>query len=251
MQCLFFQASTIKVTFPRTVVVNKVVIVNLRATAQDHVRDHPCLLPEGRQRGSKEVEDHGHVPPGAKMAAAVVNKAVIVNVRATAHDHLRNHSCHPPHGRQRDSEEEEDHGHVPPDAEMAAAVVNKAVIVNVRATAHDHLRDHPCHAPHGRQKGSEEEEDQGHVPRGAEMAAAVVNKAVIVNVRTTAHDHLRDHSCHPPHGRPRDSEEEEDHGHVPPDAEMAAAVVNKAVIVNVRAAAHDHLRDHPCHPPHG
>ena len=42
---------------------------------------------------------------------------------------------------------------------MAAAVVNKAVIVNVRATAHDHLRDHPCHPPHGRQRGSEEEED--------------------------------------------------------------------------------------------
>ena len=35
----------------------------------------------------------------------------------------------------------------------------------------------------------------------------------------------------------------------PPGAEMAAAVVNKAVIVNVRATAHDHLRDHPCHPP--
>ena len=63
-------------------------------------------------------------------------------------------------------------------------------------------------------------------------------------MRTTAHDHLRDHPCHPPHARQRGSEEEEDHGHVPPDAEMAAAVVNKAVIVNVRATAHDHLRDH-------
>ena len=63
MKCLFFQASTIKVTFPRTVVVNKVLIVNVRATAQDHVRDHPCHPPHGRQRGSKEVEDHGHVPP--------------------------------------------------------------------------------------------------------------------------------------------------------------------------------------------
>ena len=144
------------------------------------------------------------------MAAAVINKAVIVNVRTTSHDHLRDHPCHPPHGRQRGSEEEEDHGHVPPGAEMAAAVVNKAVIVNVRATAHDHLRDHPCHPPHGRQRGSEEEEDHGHVPQGAEMAAAVVNKAVIVNVRATAHDHLRDHRCHPPHGRLR--EQEGDHG---------------------------------------
>ena len=251
MQCLFFQPSTIKVTFPRTVVVNKVVIVNVRATAQDHVRDHPCHPPHGRQRGSKEVEDHGHVPPGAQMAAAVVNKAVIVNVRTTAHDHLRDHPCHPPHGRQRGSEEEEDHGHVPPGAQMAAAVVNKAVIVKVRATAHDHLRDHSCHPPHGRKRGSEEEEDHGHVPPGAQMAAAVVNKAVIVKVRATAHDHLRDHSCHPPHGRKRGSEEEEDHGHVPRGAEMAAAVVNKAVIVNVRATAHDHLRDHPCNPPHG
>ena len=133
MQCLFFQPSTIKVTFPRTVVVNKVVIVNVRATAQNHVRDHPCHPPHGRQRGSKEVEDHGHVPPGAQMAAAVVNKAVIVNVRTTAHDHLRDHPCHPPHGRQRGSEEEEDHDHVPPGAQMAAAVVNKAVIVKVRA----------------------------------------------------------------------------------------------------------------------
>ncbi|CAH3160920.1 unnamed protein product [Porites lobata] len=43
-----------------------------------------------------EVEDHGHVPPGAQMAAAVINKAVIVNVRATAHDHLRDHPCHHP-----------------------------------------------------------------------------------------------------------------------------------------------------------
>ena len=110
------------------------------------------------------------------MAAAVVNKAVVVNVRATAHDHFRNHPCHPPHGGQRESEEEEDHGRVPQGAEMAAAVVNKAVIVNVRATAHDHLRDHPCHPPHGRQRGSEEEEDHGHVPLGAEMAAAVSTK---------------------------------------------------------------------------
>ena len=77
----------------------------------------------------------------------------------------------------------------------SAAVVYKAVIVNVRATAHDHLRDHPCHPPHARQMGSKEEEDHGHVPPGAEMAAAVVNKAVIVNVRAIAHDHLRDHSC--------------------------------------------------------
>ena len=106
----------------------------------------------------------------------MVNKAVIVNVRATAHDYLSDHPCHPPHGRQRGSEEEEDHCHVPPDAEMAATVVNKAVIVNVRATAHDHLPDHPC-----------------HVPPATEMAAAVVNKAVIVNVRATAHDHFRGH----------------------------------------------------------
>ena len=105
--------------------------------------------PHGRERGSEEEEDHGHVPPGAQMAAAVVNKAVIVNVRATDHDHLCDHSCHPPHVRQRGSEEEEDHGHVPQGAEMAAAVVNKAVIVNVRATAHDH----PCHPPHCRQRG--------------------------------------------------------------------------------------------------
>ena len=175
MKCLFFQASTNKVTFPRTVVVNKAVIVNVRATAQDHVRDHPCHPPHGRQRGSKEVEDHGHVPPGAEMAAAVVNKAVIVNVRTTAHDHLGDHPCHPPHGRQRGSEEEEDHGHVPQGAEMTAAVVNKAVIVNVRVTTHDHLRDHPCRPPRGRQRDSEEEEDHGHVPRGAEIAAAVVN----------------------------------------------------------------------------
>ena len=69
--------------------------------------------------------------------------------------------------------------------------MNKAVIVNVRATAYDNLRDHPCHPPHCRQRGSEQEEDHGHVPPGAEMAAAVVNKAVIVNVRATAHDHLR------------------------------------------------------------
>ena len=48
---------------------------------------------------------------------------------------------------------------------MAAAVVNKAVIVNVRAIAHDHVRDHPCHPHHGRQRGSEEEEDHGHVPQ--------------------------------------------------------------------------------------
>ena len=87
------------------------------------------------------------------MVAAVVKKAVTVNVRATAHDHLRDHPCYPLHGRLRGSEEEEDHGHVPPDAEMAAAVVDKAVIVNVRATAHDHLRNHPCHPPHGRQRG--------------------------------------------------------------------------------------------------
>ena len=78
-----------------------------------------------------------------RSSAAVVYKAVIVNVRATAYDHLRDHLCHPPQCRQRGTEEEEDHGHVPPDAKMAAAVVNKAVIVNVRATAHDHLRDHP------------------------------------------------------------------------------------------------------------
>ena len=38
---------------------------------------------------------------------------------------------------------------------MAAAVVNKAVIVNVRATTQDHVRYHPCHPPHGRQRGSE------------------------------------------------------------------------------------------------
>ena len=145
------------------------------------------------------------------MAAAVVNKAVIVNVRATAQDHVRYRPCHPPHGRQRASEEEEDHGHVPPGAELTAAVVNKAVIVNMRATAHDHLRDHPCHPSHGQQRESEEEEDHGHFPPGAEMAAAVVNKAVIVNVRATAHDHLRDHPCHPPHGRQRGSEEEENH----------------------------------------
>ena len=84
---------------------------------------------------------------------------------------------------------------------MAAAVIKKAVIVNVRTTAHDHLRDHPCHPPHGRQRGSEEEEDHGHVPQGAEMAAAVVNRAVIVNVRATAHDHLRDHPCPSPPSR--------------------------------------------------
>ena len=177
----------------------------------------------------------------------MVNKAVTVNVRTTANDHLRNDPCQTPHGRQRGSKEEEDHGHVPPYAEMAAAVVNKAVIVNVRATAHDHLRDHPCHPPHGRQRGSEEEEDHGHVPQGAEMAAAVVNKAVIVNVRATAHDHLRDHPCHPPHGRQRGSEEEEDHGHVPQGVEMVAAVVKKAIIVKVRAIVHDHLLDHPHH----
>ena len=181
-----------------------------------------------------------------RSSAAVGYKAVIVNVRATAHDHLRDHPCHPPHARQRGSEEEEDHGHVPPNAEMAAAVVDKAVIVNVRATAHNHLRDHPCHPPHARQMGSKEEEDHGHVPPGAEMAAAVVKKAVIVNVRTTTHDHLRDHPCHPPHARQMGSKEQEDHGHVPPGAEMAAALVNKAVIVNVRAIAHDHLRDHSC-----
>ena len=81
---------------------------------------------------------------------------------------------------------------------MAAAVVNKAVIVNVRTTAHDHLRNDPCQAPHGQQRGSEEEEDHGHVPQGAEMAAVVVNKAVIVNVRATTHDHLLDHPCQPP-----------------------------------------------------
>ena len=105
--------------------------------------------------------------------------------------------------------------------------MNKAVIVNMRATAPDYLSDHPCHRPHGRQRGSEEEEDHGHVPSDAEMAAAVVNKAIIVNVRATAHDHLRDHPCH-----------------VPPDTEMATAVVNKAVIVNARATAHDHFRGH-------
>ena len=32
-------------------------------------------------------------PQAQKMAAALVNKAVIVNVRAIAHDHLRDHSC--------------------------------------------------------------------------------------------------------------------------------------------------------------
>ena len=130
---------------------------------------------------------------------------------------------------------------------MTAAVVNKALIINVRATTHDHLHDHPCQPPHGRQWGSEGKEDDGHVPIGAEMAAAVVNKPVIINVRATTHKHFRDHPCHPPHGPQRESEEEEDHGHVPPGAEMAAAVVNKAVIVNVRATAYDHLRDHPCH----
>ena len=227
--------------------VKKAVIVNVRSTAHDHLRNDPCQTPHGRQRGSKEEEDHGHVPPGAEKAAAVVKKAVIVNVRATAHDYLRDHSCHPPHGRKRGSEEEEDHGHVPRGAEMAAAVVNKAFIVNARATAHDHLRDHSCQPPHGRKRGSEEEEDHGHVPQGAEMVAAVVNKAVIVNVRATAHDHLRDHPCHPPHGQQRGSEEEEDHGHVPQGAEMVAAVVKKAIIVSVRAIVHDHLLDHPCH----
>ena len=176
--------------------VNKAVTVNVRTTANDHLRNDPCQTPHGRQRGSEEEEDHGHVPPGAEMAAAVVKKAVIVNVRATAHDHLRDHPCHPPHGRQRGSEEEEDHGHVPPGAEMAAAVVKKAVIVNVRATAHDHLRDHPCHPPHGRQRGSEEEEDHGHVPQGVEMVAAVVKKAIIVKVRAIVHDHLLDHPRH-------------------------------------------------------
>ena len=109
----------------------------------------------------------------------MVNKAITVNVRATANDHLRDHPCHPPHGRQRKSEEEEDHGHVSPGVEIAAAVVNKAVIVNERTTAHDHLRDHSCHPPHGRQRGSEEEEDHGHLPQGAEMAAAVVNKSLL------------------------------------------------------------------------
>ena len=77
-------------------------------------------------------------------------------------------------------------------------MVNKAVTVNVRATANDHLRNDPCQTPHGRQRGSKEEEDHGHVPPGAEMAAAVVKKALIVNVRATAHDHVRDHSCPPP-----------------------------------------------------
>ena len=138
----------------------------------------------------------------------MVNKAVTVNVRATANDHLRDHPCHPLHGRQRKFEEEEDHGHVPRGVEMAAAVVNKAVIVNVRTTTHDHLRNDPCQTPHGRQRKFEEEEDHGHVPPGAQMAAAVVNKAVIVNVRAIANDHLRDHSCHPHHGRQRGSEEQ-------------------------------------------
>ena len=161
------------------------------------------------------------------MTAAVVNKAVIVNVRATAHEYVGDHPCHSPYGRQKGSEEEEDHSHVPPGAEMAAVVVNKAVIVNVRATAHDHVRDHPCHPPHGRQKVSEEEEDHGHVPPGAEMAAVVVNKAVIVYVRATAHDHLRDHSCHPPHGRQRGTEQEEDHGQarlLPTDTIFASVI---------------------------
>ena len=63
----------------------------------------PLLLPQSTVR-----EDHGHVPQGAEMAAAVAKKAVIVNVRATAHDHLRDHPCHPPHGRLR--EQEGDHG---------------------------------------------------------------------------------------------------------------------------------------------
>ena len=166
------------------------------------------------------VDDQGHVPPGAEMAAAVVKKAVIVNVRATAHDRLRDHPCYPRHGRQRGSEEEEDHDHVPPDAEMTAAGVKKVVIVNVRGTAHDHLHDHPCHPLHGRQRGSEEEEDHGHLRPDAEMIAAVVKKAVIAKVRATAHDHLRDHPCHPLHGQQRWSKEEEDHGHVPPGAEI-------------------------------
>ena len=180
-------------------VVNKAVIVNVRATGHDHLRDHPRHPSLGRQTGSEEMEDHGHVPLGAEMPAAVVNKAVIVNVRATAHDHPR----HPSHGRQRGSEEMEYHGHVPPGAEMAAAVVNKVVIVNVRATAHDHVCDHPRHPSHRRQTESEEMEDHGHVPTGAEMATAVVNKAVMVNVRATAHNHLCDHPCHLPHGRQR------------------------------------------------
>ena len=230
-------------------VVSKAVIVNVRATAHDHLRDYPCYPPHGRQRGCEQEEDHGHVPPGVEMAAAVMNKAVIVNVRATAHDHLHDHPCHLHYGRQRGSEQEADHGHVPPGAGMAAAVVNKAVIVNVRATADDHLRDHPCHPTQGRQRGFEQEEDHGHIPPDAEMAAAAVKKAVIVNVRATAHDHLRDHPCHRPRGQQNGFEQEEDHGHVPPDAEMATAVVNKAVIVNVRATAHDQLRHHPCHPP--
>ena len=192
-------------------VVNKAVIVSVRATAHDHVRGHPCHPSHGRQRVSKEEEDHGHVPPGDEMTAAVVNKALIVNVRATAHEYVGDHPCHPPYGRQKGSEEEEDHSYVPPGAEMTAVVVNKALMVNVRATAHDHVRDHPCHPPHRRQKGSEEEEDHGHVPPGAEMAAVVVNRAVIVNVRETTHDRVRDHSCHPPYGRQRGSEQEEDH----------------------------------------
>ena len=167
------------------------------------------------------MEDHGYVPLGAEMAAAVVNKALIVNVRATAHDHPR----HPSHGRQRGSEEMEDHGHVPPGSKMAAAVVNKVVIVNVRATAHDHLRDHPRHLSHGRQTGSKEMEDHEHVPPGAEMAVAVVNKAVIVDVRATTHDHLRDHSCHPPNRRQKANQKEQ--------------------------IFQDQVRDHSCHLPHG
>ena len=35
---------------------------------------------------------------------------------------------------------------------MAAAVVNKAVIVDVRAIAYDHLRDQPCHLDRRRLK---------------------------------------------------------------------------------------------------
>jgi len=50
------------------------------------------------------THDQSHVPPSAENAAAEVNEAVIVIVRAgeneneSVHDHVRGHARHPPHG---------------------------------------------------------------------------------------------------------------------------------------------------------
>ena len=206
-------------------------------------------------RATKGVERSGGSrsrSPGAELAAAVVNKAVIVNVRATAHDHLRNHPCHPltvdrggpkkrritvtsPLPRRRNgSSRGQESRHSQRESDRPRSPSRSPLLPPSRSTKGVRRRGGSRSRSPRRRNGSSRGGQSRHSQRESDRP------------RSPSQSPLP-----PPSRSTEGSEEEEDYGHVPPGAEMAAAVGNKAVIVNVRATAHDHLRDHPCHPPHG